>query len=308
MKKALLQLHTAVLLAGFTGVMGRLISLNEGVLVWYRLGITAFTLLLIFAVRRKIPRLPPGEIARIAFVGLLVALHLLCFYGSIKYANVSICLVCFSAGSFFSALTEPLLLRKRFNAGEALLSVIGMGGIYIILHFDRRYTTGIILGLAAAFLSALFTILNKKLTDRHTSQTITFYELGSGFLCLSLLMPFYLHVFPGSRLVPSWSDWGYLLLMSWCCTIWAYDLMLNAMKKVSPFTVNLTYNLEPVYGILLAFLIFKENRSLGQHFYMGLFLIFLSVAMQSWQTLRRHRKERLPQQKAVPAGEEPATV
>lgn len=291
MKQALIKLHMAILLAGFTGVLGRLITLNEGLLVWYRLGITILAMLLLSLFRHNLPKVGQKEMGRLAAVGFLIALHWLCFYGSIKSSNVSIALVCFSSSSFFSAVTEPLLYRKRADITEVLLSLVGIGGIYIILHFDRRFTSGILLGLAAAFLSALFTILNKKLTETHSPATLTFYELGAGFLFLSLLMPFYLHAFPSSRLLPTAKDWMYLLILSLACTIWAFELSLSAMKKVSSFTTNLSYNLEPVYGILLAFLIFKENKSFNNQFYIGVLLIFLSVILQSRRMIRLHKAE-----------------
>lgn len=292
MKQALAKLHLAVFLAGFTGVLGRLITLNEGLLVWYRMGITSATMLLLMYFQKTLKKLPLKEILKIAFVGFIVSIHWLCFYGSVKYANVSIALVCFSASSFFSALLDPLILRKRFEPAELFLSMIAMIGIYIILHFDSHYTTGIILGLCAAFLSALFTVLNKRLTDHHSAQTLTFYQLSTGFLCLSILMPFYLHYFPGTHQLPRFTDWIYLLILSWLCTVFAFTLAIGSLKKVSSFTLNLSYNLEPIYGIVFAFLIFHENEYLSGKFYWGIALILLSVALQSLRMLRSHRKNK----------------
>lgn len=294
MKNALLKLHLAIFLAGFTGVLGRLITLREGPLVWYRMGITSIALLILLIWNKKLKRISFKAILKIAGVGCLVAIHWLCFYGSIKYANVSIALVCFSASGFFSALFEPLLLKRKFSWQEILLSLIAIAGIYIIMHFDRHFITGIILGVLAALFNALFTILSKQLTHKHDTYTITFYELSAGFIFLSLILPFYLKIFPQAHMLPTSMDWVYLLILSIVCTVWAFILAFSSLQKVSSFTANLSYNLEPVYGILLAFLIFHENEYLGKNFYWGLALILLSVLLQALRMLQvgdRFRKK-----------------
>ena len=290
MKKALYQLHLAVLLAGFTGVLGRLISLQEEPLVWYRTALATLALLAYLLWSRKLKRTPLKEILRISLVGFFLGIHWLCFYGSIKYANVSIALVCFSASAFFASLLDPLIMKKRFSYKEMLLSLVAIGGIYIIMHFDRRYTTGILLGLCAAFFSALFTALSKKLTTRHDPYTMSLYEMAAAFVLVTALLPFYLKAFPHTRLMPTAVDWVYLVILSVACTAWAFILAFSSLKKVSSFTTNLTYNLEPVYGILLAFLIFHENKHLDPNFYAGFVLILTSVALQSMRTLHIRRR------------------
>lgn len=287
MKKAVIYLHIFVFLAGFTGVLGRLISLNEGLLVWYRMGITSVSLFLLLLLQKRLIRLPRKEILQIAMVGFLVAMHWLCFFGSIKTANVSIALVCFSASSFFSAILEPIFLKRRFSLLEIVFSLVAIAGIYIIMHFDKRYTTGIIFGTIAAVLSSLFTIFNKRLVDKYPPRILTLYELGAGFFCLSLCLPLYFHLFHQSFSWPTFADWGYLLILSWACTILAFILSIIALKKLSAFTVNLSLNLEPVYGILLAFLIFHENEHLHTNFYIGFGLIMLSVLLQTITMIRR---------------------
>jgi drug/metabolite transporter (DMT)-like permease len=304
MKKALYQLHLAVLLAGFSGILGRLIDLREGPLVWYRMGITTVAMLVFLGWTGRLKKTPVRQAFGIAAVGCLLAVHWLCFYGSIKYANVSIALVCFSASAFFASLLDPLFMKKRFSPPEMLLSLIALAGIYVIMHFDRRYTTGIVLGLLAAFFSALFTVMSKKLTRKHDAYTITFYEVGAGFLFLSVLLPFYLKVFPHTRMLPTLKDWIYLLILSLACTVWAFILAFRSLKRVSPFTTNLTYNLEPVYGILLAFLIFHENEHLNGNFYWGLALILLSVMLQCLRILHvgKRLQKRYPARFRIPWG------
>ena len=150
MKKAFLQLHLAVFLAGFTGILGRLITLNEGMIVWYRLFLTAVTMWILFSLMKKLQKIPLIDIVKIGAVGFIAAMHWVTFYGSIKYANVSVALVCFSAIGFFTALFEPLILKKKMNWTELLLGLITLSGIYIIFHFDTQYKTGIIIGIISA--------------------------------------------------------------------------------------------------------------------------------------------------------------
>ncbi|MFY0254507.1 DMT family transporter [Chitinophaga sp. 30R24] len=286
MKKALLQLHLSVFLAGFTGILGKLISLNEGLLVWYRLMITSVSLLILFRIQGSLKKLPWKDILPIGSTGVIVALHWLFFYGSIKYSNVSIGVVCFSLTSLFTAIFDPLINRRRFDIREMLLSMLTLLGILLIFHFDTQYRTGIILGIISAMFAALFTVFNKRLIKRFDTYNITFYELSTGFVVLTLLMPAYLYTFPTASLLPSSMDLIYLLILSWCCTIMMYLLAMNALKKISPFTVNLCFNLEPVYSIILAFVIFHENKLLNNAFYAGLACIILSVGLQMLRVAR----------------------
>lgn len=304
MKKSLYQLHLAVFLAGFTGVLGRLIDLREGPLVWYRMGLTTIVLFLFTYYTGRLKKTSFKDVLRIALVGCFLCIHWLCFYGSVKYANVSIALVCFSASAFFAAFLDPLVNGTRFALKEILLSLIAMLGIYIIMHFDKRFTAGIILGLLAAFFSALFTAMSKQLTKKHDPYTMSLYEVGAGFIFLSILLPFYLHLFPHTKMIPSLRDWIYLLVLSIVCTVWAFILAFKSLKKISSFTTNLSYNLEPVYGILLAFIIFHENEHLNKNFYWGLALILISVLFQSLRMLhvRRRLKRRFPTLFRVPWG------
>lgn len=280
MKSALIKLHIAVILVGFTGILGVLISLNEMLLVWYRIFITVISLLVLLFFSGKLTLLPKATIIKLFFFGAIIALHWVCFYGSIKLSNVSIGLVCFSATGLFTSLLEPLIITKKIRWVEVLLGLLSLAGIYLIFHFDARYQTGILVGVISAALAALFSVLNKKNIAITTPQVIMLYELSGGLLLLTLLMPIYLYFFPAKSLLPSLSDWGWLLVLSWVCTIVAMKLMLEALQKVSAFTQNLSLNLEPVYAITLAFLLFHENEQLDASFYYGVGLILLSVILQ----------------------------
>lgn len=294
LKKAFIQLHIAILLAGLTGILGKLITLNEGLLVWYRLLLSAPSLWLLAGLRRQSVRLDRKDVWRIFGIGGIAALHWVAFYGSIKYSNVSVGLVCFSAVGFFTAILEPLLFRQRIDVTELLLGTLVIIGIFCIFQVDPHYKTGIIIGLISSLLGSLFPVLNKRILQRVPAETVTLYELSGGFIFLSLLMPVYLYLFPlpaGRSMLPTWQDWGWLLVLSWACTVLAFNLSMAALHKISAFTVNLSYNLEPVYGIFLAFVLFREDKYLNHGFYLGFFLIVLSIVLQ---TLRLRRKQLRP--------------
>ncbi len=291
MKNALIKLHIAVFLWGFTGVLGRLISFNEGLLVWYRIFFTVVSLFLLMWWRGQLERVSTKNKWQLFATGGIIALHWCFFYGSIKYANVSIALTCFSSGGLFTALLEPLMTRKRIVVQEILLGLVTIVGIYLIFHFDPQYKTGIILGLTGTVLSTIFSILNKKQVETIAPRTLMLYELTGGLLFLTILLPAYLHYFPSTHLLPTKTDALWLLIMSWMCTILAMDLSLQALKKVTAFTQNITLNLEPVYGILLAFVIYHENKNLSNGFYLGFSLILLAVGLQMIRVIKQHRKE-----------------
>ena len=290
MKKAFIQLHIAVLLAGLTGVLGKLISLNEGLLVWYRLLLTAPSLWLLALLRKQDVRIAKRDVWRIFGIGGIAALHWVAFYGSIKYSNVSVSLLCFSAIGFFTAIIEPLILRHRVDVVELLLGLLVIVGIFFIFQVDPHFKTGIIIGLVSALLGSLFPVLNKRILLRVSPENVTLYELSGGFLVLTALMPLYLWLFPTPSLLPGWQDLGWLLILAWACTVLAFNLSMSALQKISAFTVNLSYNLEPVYGILLAFLLFREDKYLSGGFYVGFFLILLSIVLQTVRLRRKYLK------------------
>ena len=286
MKKAFLQLHVAIFLAGFTAVFGRLISLNEALLVWYRMLFSTLILILLSLKKSNIKLLPTREIIQLFGVGGIIALHWIFFYGSIKYANISVALVCLSAMGFFSSFLDPLISRRKIDPIEMVLGLAVMIGIYMIFHFDEVYQTGILFGLVSAFLAAIFPILNKYLIVKHGADTITLYEIGGGWLLLNLVVPFYLLFLPETNLIPSWIDTFWLIVLSLFCTVLAFKLSVSSLIKIPPFTVNLSYNLEPVYGIFLAFIVYKEHEILGLSFYLGLGIIFLTVIIQTLRVWR----------------------
>ncbi|MBL0153988.1 MAG: DMT family transporter [Chitinophagaceae bacterium] len=290
MKKAFLQLHMAVFLAGFTAILGKLISLNEGMLVFYRLLFTAATMWILFGIMGRIKKLPLKDLLKVTLVGLIAALHWVTFYGAIKYANVSVALVCFSAIGFFTALFEPLILRKKINYTEMFLGLLTLSGIYIIFHFETQFKTGVIIGLISAILASLFPIYNREFLKRMNVETLLTWQQTGGLFLLSVLLPFYLKAYPAHPFFPGWEDLKWLLVLAWFCSVLAFVLSGNALKRLSAFTVNLTFNLEPVYGIIMAFVFFHENKFLSRWFYMGSVLIAIALIIHVFLLVKQEKK------------------
>ncbi|MEP6597187.1 MAG: DMT family transporter [Ginsengibacter sp.] len=293
MKKAFLQLHIAVLLAGFTAILGKLITLNEGMLVLYRLLLSAIILGIIIFFQNERITLSFINIFKMFGVGAIVAMHWVTFYGSIKYANISVSVTCLSAIGFFTAFFEPLIIKRRINIEEVALGLLAIAGIYLIFNFYPEYKTGIIFGIISAMLACLFPIFNKGILKTCSPKIVTLYEMTGGFISLCILIPFYLRFFPAQHFIPTFSDWMWLLVLAVICTVTSFILQLNALKVISAFTANLTYNLEPVYSIILAFIIFNENKFLGTGFYLGLGLILLAIILQMMREWRKRKAIKL---------------
>ena len=287
MDRSFLCLHLAIFVAGFTGILGKLITLPEGPLVLYRMFLTTIILAGYFLFSKKSIRVPVREMLAICGVGVLVSVHWIFFYGSIKYSNVSIAVVCFALVGFFTAIVDPFLGRTKISPRELFFSLITVGGIALIFHFDSRHRVGIILGVLSAFFGALFTIAMKRVSAKHDSDIVLFYEMAGGFLFLAALAPLYLWLFPGIAIIPSVSDVLYLLMLSTVCTIGLFLLEIQALRTISAFTANLSFNLEPVYSVILAMFLFGEARELNTAFFVGMGLIGISVILQSIYALRQ---------------------
>lgn len=301
MNRALFQIHLAVLLWGFTGVLGRAISLSAPVLVWYRMWLTALLLFLIISYRQEWRKFTRVDLAKVAGIGILFAVHWVAFYASVKFANASIAMVCLATSSIFTALLDPWFNKGKLNRKEialSLLAVAGVGCIYFLQPSGGKaqsmpdFGLGVGLGVVASIISAVFTVFNKPLTARYPARLLVFTEMSTGFIFLSLLAPFYIMNMPSEPLLPQGWDYLWLFLLSYCCTVWGQSLAMSALRQLSPFTVSLSVNLEPVYGILLAFILFQENQQLGFGFYLGMGLIFLSMMLQVIMVMHKNRKAR----------------
>ncbi|MEN0002562.1 MAG: EamA family transporter [Bacteroidota bacterium] len=278
-QKAYVELHIAVLLFGFTAILGDLIDLSAVTLVWWRVLITSVSLLFLIRVAKLFRTLPRKTILQFMGIGVLVAVHWIAFYGAIKLANASIAVVCMATTSFFTALLEPLIMRQRIKGFELVLGLLVIPGMAMIVNSTSpSMLTGIWVGLLSAFLAALFATLNKRMVGKSDEMSITFLELGSAWLFISLILPFYF--WSSEETIPFWpssTDWMYLMVLSLLCTTLAYVLALRSLRHLSAFASNLAINLEPVYGIILAWLILNENEELTGNFYWGVVIILLAV-------------------------------
>ncbi|SUJ26375.1 Predicted permease, DMT superfamily [Sphingobacterium spiritivorum] len=287
MKKSYLVLHIAVILAGFTGIFGKLITVNEGLLVWYRVLFSAIILWMILKLFHVSRHITTKEKFDIAKIGMFITLHWVFFYASIKYSNISVGVVCYCLTSFFTAVFDPLINRCKFNVNELLLSVLTLAGIALIFHFDSSYQLGIGLGIISSAFAALYTLFNERIVKNYDSRLINYYQMIGGTIGLGILMPFYLYAFPVQTVLPDLKDIGYLVLLASFCTVGLYILFAESLKKIPAFTVNLSFNLEPVYAIILAFLFFNESKQLNLFFYIGLLLVMTSVVLQTILSLKK---------------------
>jgi drug/metabolite transporter (DMT)-like permease len=276
-RKAYLLYHLCVFLWGFTAVFGKIIDLQETVLVWYRMGITSIILLLIPSLWRTIRSVDKKTLLQLTGIGILVTCHWITFYGSIKASNISVALTCLATTSFFVSVFEPIMFRKKFIWYELILAILVIPAIYLIFRFSGEYTNGIILGLASTIFATVFSLLNKKMISKTAPLNITFIEIATGFLLLCCIMPFYISSQTSINLVPSWADVWNLIAFSVFCTVVPFTLSLYCMRHISVFTASITLNLEPVYGIIMAICFFNENEYLAPGFYAGTILILLVV-------------------------------
>ena len=283
--RILVILHTAVFLAGWTGIFGRLISLGGLPLVWYRMMISVVCLFLVLAIVGKLHRTGWGAVAKIAGCGAVLSVHWVAFFASIQASNVSIGVACIATSCFFTTLLDPLINRKRISWAEVGISFIAIAGILLIFSLDVRFRLGIALGLLSAALYSLFSILNINVAREtgEDSATMLFYELIGGVLFLTLCVPF----FPSESLVPSGNDVVWLVLLGSIFTILPFLFQLQALRSLSAFTVNLTYNLEPVYSIAFAAILFGELREMDFSFWLGIILVVVSVLIQTYRIRKK---------------------
>ncbi len=271
-----LKLHLIVFILGFTAILGKLISLPAVNLVCYRTLIAFICLFVILKLRKTSLRIPFTSLLMISSIGVIVALHWISFFYAIKVSNISVTLGCLSTSTLFTSIIEPLTQKRRIMWYEVMLGLIIIAGLYIIFQFETKYTEGIIFSVVAALLASTFSVLNKNISRRYDSNVITFYEMLSGFLVITVYLFFtegYSDAF--MSLTPSDSLW--LFILGFICTAWAFSATVELMKKISAYIIVLTINLEPVYGIIMAFFIFGESERMTLGFYIGTLIILLSV-------------------------------
>ncbi|MFD2890769.1 DMT family transporter [Flavobacterium chuncheonense] len=287
--KSYLLLHLIVFIWGFTAVLGALISLDALPLVWWRM-ILAVVFIFVYIRIKKIPiNIPKKTLAVFLIAGLVIALHWLTFFKAIKVSNVSVTLACLSTGAFFTSILEPLLYGRKVIWYEVLFGLIVVSGLYIIFQVEGDYVLGIVLALTSAFLSALFSVINGRFAKEYDASTISFYELFGGVLFLSAFLMFS-NGFTSEFFQLKLSDLAWLLLLSSVCTAFAFIASVKVMKFLSPYTVMLTINLEPIYGIILAVLIFQEKEKMNPSFYVGALIILSTVVLNG--ILKNYQKKK----------------
>lgn len=276
-KRAYLQIHVAVILFGLTAILGDLIQVSAMSIVWWRVLLTSISFLFIINLR-QLREIPKVQVMRFMGIGALIALHWLTFYGSIKFANASVSLVCLATTTFMTSLLEPLIMKQKFKLYEILIGLIIIPGMWLVVSdLKTDMMLGVYCGLSSALLATVFSILNKKNIEKTDSKNMAFIEMSSAFLFMSLLLPLYFMYGENVSFWLSKMDWIYMIILVLGCTTLAFLLNLKSLKYLSAFTTNLAINLEPVYGILLAMLILKEHQELNSSFYIGVLVILTSV-------------------------------
>jgi drug/metabolite transporter (DMT)-like permease len=287
--KSYLHLHFIVFIWGFTAILGALISLEALPLVWFRM-LFAVGFIAIYIYYKKLSLKVPIKLRmQLLFSGLIIALHWFTFFHAIKISNISITLACLSTGALFASLLEPILYGKKIVFYEVFFGLLVVLGLYIIFNVEGNYFWGMITALTSAFLSALFAVINSRLVKSYDATIISFYELSGGVLFFTIILLFG-ERFSAEFFQLSIKDLLYLLLLSSVCTAYAFIASTSVMKFLSPYTVMLTINLEPIYGIILAVLIFQEKEKMSFEFYIGAFIILLTVLLNA---LLKSRKLKL---------------
>ena len=278
--KSYFKLHWIVFIWGFTAVLGRLITLDAMPLVWFRMLFAVVFIFIYNKFTKTSIRLPKKVILKFLVAGLVIALHWFTFFRAIKVSNVSITLACLSTGAFFTSIIEPIFFKKKIIWYEIFFGLLVVVGLSIIFKVEGNYIEGIVLALISAFLSACFAVINSKFVVNYESKVISFYELFGGVLFFSIFL-FGTSSFNSEFFQLSINDFLYLLVLSSVCTAYAFIASTSIMKFLSPYTVMLTINLEPIYGILLAVLIFKEKEQMSPTFYFGALLILITVVLNA---------------------------
>ncbi len=287
-----LHLHVIVFIWGFTAVLGSLISIDAIPLVWFRM-LLATGFVFLFLKFRKIKFKYSWRTLGGFFIGgLLIALHWLAFFEAIKVSNVSITLAVMSTGAFFTSFLEPLYYRRKIIGYEVLFGLLAVVGLYIIFKVETEYILGISLALCSSFLGSMFSVINGKFAKRYNASGISFYELFFGMLCISAFLAFNGDFTPEFFQLSS-KDWIYLLILASICTAYAFIASIHVMKWLSPYTVMLTVNLEPVYGIILALLVLGDSENMSPQFYYGALIILITVLANGIVKTRRERKKQL---------------
>jgi len=279
--KNYLHLHFLVLIAGFTAILGELISIEAIPLVWYRMTIAGILMFLFIKFKKMSLKVPLKAVIRFSIAGVIIALHWITFFAAIKASNISITLAMFSTGAFFASLIEPLFYKRKIIGYEIIFGFIVIAGVVLITQTELQYLLGIALGISSALFSTLFAVLNGQFVKNYKASVISFYEFVSGVLFMSIFIAFTGDGFDASYFQLSSSDWICLFIIASICTAYAFIASIHVMKHITPYTLVLTYNLEPIYGIVLAVILFPQTETMRPLFYIGAALIISTVLLNA---------------------------
>ncbi|HSD06005.1 DMT family transporter [Flavobacterium sp.] len=286
--KSYLNLHLIVFIWGFTAILGALITIQADFLVWYRMLFAAVFLGLFLKLKKKSFKVTPQVLMRFLFVGLLIALHWIFFFEAIKVSTVSITLSVFSLGAFFASLLEPLFYGRKVLWYEVFFGLIIIAGLGLIMQVEINYWNGMLIALVSIILGVLFTLMNGKLIVNHDPAVISFYEFLAGFVFISIYFLFK-GSFSADFFILSAKNWILILILASVCTAYAFTASVKVMRQLSPYTVMLTTNLEPVYGIILAYFIIGGKEKMSTEFYIGAVVIVITVLLNG--IIKHYRKE-----------------
>lgn len=287
------KLHFIVFLWGFTAIIGKELTISTADVVMYRTGLAAIVVGVYMYVKKDPLRFPPKVLLQFAITGVVIAAHWFLFFESARISNVSVCLAGMATTTFWTSLIEPLFTKRRVNVVEVLLGLVVIAGLYVIFSFEIDNVLGLTLAILSAMLSATFSVLNAGLAKQHSEYGITFYEMLAACLVTIIFIPIYKVSFlqeAANYALPNLEDWGFLILLSVVCTVYAFSASVELMKRISAFAVNLAINMEPVYGILMALLIYGEKEQMSNGFYYGTLIIMAAVF--SYPVIRRFQRKR----------------
>ncbi len=276
-----LHLHFLVFIAGFTAILGELITIEAFSLVWYRMLIAGILMFIYIKIVKIDIRVSPINVVKFLLAGVIIALHWITFFAAINASNVSIALAMFSTGAFFASFIEPIFFRRKIRGYEIVFGLIVIVGVVLIVDSEIKYLNGIILGVSSAFFSSLFAVINGRFVEKHNATIISFYEFIGGVAFISIYLLFSENGFSTKFFDLPTTDWIYIFMLASVCTAYAFIAAVHIMRYISPYTVVLSYNLEPVYGIILALLFFGESEMMSSNFYYGAILILVTVLIEA---------------------------
>ena len=276
-----LHLHFLVFIAGFTAILGELISLEAIPLVWYRMLIASLLMFGFIKIKKISLMVSFKTILKFFLAGIVIALHWITFFAAIKVSNISITLAMFSTGAFFASLIEPIFYKRKIIPYEIMFGLLVIAGVFMIMQTEIKYLLGICLGITSALFSSLFAVINGKFVAQYNASTISFYEFISGVFFISLYIAFSNDGFDAEFFKLSKDDWLYLGILASVCTAYAFIASVYVMRYITPYSVVLTYNLEPIYGIFLALVFFPQTEVMTPIFYIGAGLIICTVLMNA---------------------------